>query len=98
MSQRTAEDVAHIVQKALRQARSDHGHEQSIRVLAERIEQKKDQALEHEWWVVPVEVAAVKPHMYRYYEVLDAVEQHLENTESLDVLLVPLTPMEEQAA
>ena len=83
---RIREEVAHLVQKALRHVRSNLGHA-SIRVVPERIEPKSASALNHEWWIVPVEVSVARPQMYRYYEVLDAVKQHLEESESLDVLL-----------
>lgn len=98
MPKMTNEDVAHAVQKTLRHAEMKLGQGgRPIRVLADRLERKEDAALGHEWWIVPVEIGCNRPSMYVYYEVLSMVEQQLEETASLDVLLVPLVP-EEKAA
>jgi len=47
---------------------------------------------EDDFWYVPVRPSAQPPRMYEYYEALAEVEATLEETEGLQVFLVPIIP------
>jgi len=47
---------------------------------------------DQEWWYVPVRPSAQPPRRYEYYETLAQVENELQKSEHLTVLLVPSAP------
>jgi len=55
----------------------------TLDVLTDGVRQDQD------WWYVPVRPSAKPPRRYEYYETLAAVENELQESEHLTVLLVP---------
>ena len=85
----TEEQVIELVREQLR---NHHPGGVTLSVVPEGIHRQA------EYWYVPVLPSAQPPRMYEYYEVLAEVESTLEESNQLQIWLVPMVPEEEPAS
>jgi hypothetical protein len=82
----TKEKVLQLVREQLQNHRPGGV---TLDAVAESIRQQD------EYWYVPVLPSAQPPRMFEYYEALAEIESTLEESEQLQVWLVPVVPEEE---
>ena len=76
-------DEQAVVEAVRRHIQNRHPGGITVEVLTDGVRRDQD------WWYVPVRPSAKPPQRYEYYETLAAVENELQETEHLTVLLVP---------
>ena len=87
MAGRTAQDVQHAVQQVL--------HQQGRKGKLARVldaQKQYDNVNKAHWWMVRVEIDVPIDNLHRYYELFSDVEESLESSQKLNVLLVPTAP------
>lgn len=87
------EHVAFLVQKRFRQA----GRKGKVARVYD-VERKHDPVHGADWWMVRVEMNVPLNRLFRYYELLNEIEEKLESEDGLNALIVPTIPEEQAAA
>lgn len=82
----TAADQRAVIAAVRRLLQSRHPGGVTLEVVPDGVRQDQD------WWYVPVRPSAQPPKRYEYYEALAEVENELQKSEQLTVLLVPTAP------
>lgn len=85
-SSQTQVDREEVIDAVRRLLKTRHPGGVSLDVVPAGVRQ------DEEWWYVPVRPSAQPPRRYEYYEALAEVENELQKTEQLTVLLVPAAP------
>ncbi len=82
----TATDEISVVASVRRLLKSRHPGGVTLEVVPDGVRQDQD------WWYVPVRPSAQPAKRYEYYETLAEVENELQKSEQVTVLLVPAAP------
>lgn len=76
------DQIARLVQQRLNQGGA---HTSRVRVLSDEVRPATD----GDWWFVPVSYQEDPSNMYIYYDAFARIEEELEDSEHVSVLLVP---------
>lgn len=84
--------IEQVIDAVRKQLKDRHPGGAVLEVVTQGIRQNQD------WWYVPVRPSIQPTKRYEYYEALANVENELQKSENLTVLLVPTVPESELAA
>ena len=84
--------IEQVIDAVRKQLKDHHPGGAVLEVVTQGIRQNQD------WWYVPVRPSIQPTKRYEYYEALANVENELQKSENLTVLLVPTVPESELAA
>jgi hypothetical protein len=82
----TAPDETAVIAAVRKLLKSRHPGGVTLEVVPDGVRQDQD------WWYVPVRPSAQPARRYEYYETLAEVENELQKSEQVTVLLVPAAP------
>lgn len=88
----TTETTQKIIEAVRKHLSSRHPGGAVLEVVPEGIRQDR------EWWYVPVRPSIRPPKRFEYYEALAEVENEVQKSDHLTVLLVPSIPKSEASA
>jgi hypothetical protein len=85
-SNQTAADETAVIAAVKKLLEDRHPGGVTLEVVPDGVRQDQD------WWYVPVRPSAQPARRYEYYETLAEVENELQKSEQVTVLLVPAAP------